>query len=226
MEFKSVLFYAFSALLVIAALKVITDKNPVHAALFLVLSFFSAAAIWMLLKAEFLAIVLVLVYVGAVMVLFLFVVMMLDINIDKMREGFWGYLPFAAVIGVLIVLEMSAVLFQAFWAPEGEGIAPVNNIGNTKELGKLIYTQYVYAFEIAAAILLLAIVAAVALTLRKRKDSKYYDPAAAVKIKAKDRMRIVSMKSEVTHPSVAANAAAAAATVAATAATEPTKGQP
>ena len=224
MEFKTVLFYAFSALLVIAALKVITDKNPVHAALFLVLSFFSAAAIWMLLKAEFLAIVLVLVYVGAVMVLFLFVVMMLDINLDKMREGFWGYLPFAAVIGVLIVLEMSAVLLQAFWSPEGQGVAPVNNIGNTKELGKLIYTQYVYAFEIAASILLLAIVAAVALTLRKRKDSKYYDPAAAVKIKAKDRMRIVSMKSEVAHPSIAANAAAAA--IASAAAAEHAKGQP
>jgi NADH-quinone oxidoreductase subunit J len=220
MEFKTVLFYAFSALLVIAALKVITDKNPVHAALFLVLSFFYAAAIWMLLKAEFLAIVLVLVYVGAVMVLFLFVVMMLDINLDKMREGFWGYLPFAAVIGVLIVLEMSAVLLQAFWTPDSQGVAPVNNIGNTKELGKLIYTQYVYAFEIAAAILLLAIVAAVALTLRKRKDSKYYDPAAAVKIKAKDRMRIVSMKSEVAHPSIAANAAIAAA------AAEQAKGQP
>jgi NADH-quinone oxidoreductase subunit J len=211
MEFKSVLFYAFSALLVIASLKVITDKNPVHAALFLVLAFFSAAAIWMLLKAEFLAIVLVLVYVGAVMVLFLFVVMMLDINLDKMREGFWGYLPFAAVIGVLIVLEMSAVLLHAFWTPDGAGAPPVNNIGNTKELGKLIYTQYVYAFEIAAAILLLAIVAAVALTLRKRKDSKYFDPAAAVKIKAKDRIRIVSMKSEVTHASVATNAAASAA---------------
>ncbi len=208
MEFKSVLFYAFSALLVIASLKVITDKNPVHAALFLVLSFFSAAAIWMLLKAEFLAIVLVLVYVGAVMVLFLFVVMMLDINLDKMREGFWGYLPFAAVIGVLIVLEMSAVLLHAFWSPDGQS-APVNNIGNTKELGKLIYTQYVYAFEIAAVILLVAIVAAVALTLRKRKDSKYYDPAAAVKIKASDRIRIVSMKSEVPHASVAAARVAA-----------------
>ena len=211
MEFKSVLFYAFSALLVIASLKVITDKNPVHAALFLVLAFFSAAAIWMLLKAEFLAIVLVLVYVGAVMVLFLFVVMMLDINLDKMREGFWGYLPFAAVIGVLIVLEMSAVLLHAFWTPDGTGAPPVNNIGNTKELGKLIYTQYVYAFEIAAAILLLAIVAAVALTLRKRKDSKYFDPAAAVKVKSKDRIRIVSMKSEVTHASVATIPAAPAA---------------
>ncbi len=225
MEFKTVLFYAFSLILVIAATRVITDRNPVHAALFLVLSFFSAAGIWMLLKAEFLAIVLVLVYVGAVMVLFLFVVMMLDINIDKMREGFWAYLPFAAVIGVLIVLEMSAVLLSGF---KLDALVPAvsANLGNTKELGKLIYTQYVYAFEIAAAILLVAIVAAVALTMRKRKDSKYYDPAAAVKIKAKDRMRIVSMKSEVAHPSLAANAALAAAAAASASAAEQTKGQP
>ena len=210
MEFKTALFYAFSTILVIAALKVITDKNPVHSALFLVLSFFSAAAIWMLLKAEFLAIVLVLVYVGAVMVLFLFVVMMLDINIDKMRQGFWGYLPFAAIVGVLIVLEMSAVLLHAFWNPDPQIPAAANDIGNTKALGKLIYTDYVYAFEIAADILLLAIVAAVALTLRKRKDSKYFDPAAAVKVNAKDRIRIVSMKSESTR---VADAAAVAALV-------------
>ncbi|GAA4019464.1 NADH-quinone oxidoreductase subunit J [Actimicrobium antarcticum] len=202
MEFKTALFYAFSAILVLAALKVITDRNPVHSALFLVLAFFSAAGIWLLLKAEFLAIVLVLVYVGAVMVLFLFVVMMLDINIDKMREGFWGYLPFAAFIGVLIVLEMSAVLLQAFWAPDAQVPAAANTIGNTKELGKLIYTEYVYAFEVAAVILLLAIVAAVSLTLRKRKDSKYFDPAAAVKVKASDRVRIVKMKSESTRAAV------------------------
>lgn len=194
MEFKTVLFYVFSLVLVIAASRVITDRNPVHAALFLVLSFFSAAGIWMLLKAEFLSIVLVLVYVGAVMVLFLFVVMMLDINIDKMREGFWTYLPFAAVIGVLIVLEMSAVLLSGF-RPEINVPVVSANLGNTKELGKLIYTQYIYAFEIAAVILLVAIVAAVALTLRKRKDSKYFSPSAAVKVRAKDRIRIVSMKS-------------------------------
>ena len=199
MEFKTALFYAFSAILVMAALKVITDRNPVHSALFLVLSFFSAAAIWLLLQAEFLAIVLVLVYVGAVMVLFLFVVMMLDINVDRMREGFWGYLPFAAFIGVLIVLEMSAVLLQAFWAPDAQVPAAAATIGNTKELGKLIYTEYVYAFEIAAAILLLAIISAVALTLRKRKDSKYFDPAEAVKVKASYRVRIVKMKSESTR---------------------------
>ena len=196
MEFKTVLFYAFSAILIFAATRVITDRNPVHAALFLVLSFFSAAAIWLLLKAEFLAIVLVLVYVGAVMVLFLFVVMMLDINLDKLREGFWGYLPLAATIGVVNVLEMSAVLLHGFWTLDAQVPAISANIGNTKELGKLIYTQYIYAFEIAAVVLLLAIVAAVALTLRRRKDSKYFDPADAVKVKRNDRVRIVSMKAE------------------------------
>jgi NADH-quinone oxidoreductase subunit J len=196
MEFKTALFYAFSAILILAATRVITARNPVHSALFLVLSFFSAAGIWMLLKAEFLSIVLVLVYVGAVMVLFLFVVMMLDINIDKFREGFWGYFPLAAIIGVVIALEMAAVLLRGFWMPDAQIPAAAANIGGTKELGRLIYTQYVYAFEIAAAILLLAIVAAVALTLRRRKDSKHFDPAKAVKVKRSDRIRIVSMKAE------------------------------
>ena len=196
MEFKTFLFYAFSVILVFAATRVITDRNPVHAALFLVLSFFSGAGVWLLLKAEFLAIVLVLVYVGAVMVLFLFVVMMLDINMDKLREGFWGYFPLAATVGVVIVLEMAAVLLHGFWALESQVPAASANIGNTKELGKLIYTEYIYAFEIAAVILLVAIVAAVALTLRRRKDSKYFDPAAAVKVKRNDRLRIVSMKAE------------------------------
>ena len=195
MDLKAGLFYVFAALLLFAAFRVVTARNPVHAALYLVLSFFQASMIWMLLKAEFLAITLVLVYVGAVMVLFLFVVMMLDINIDKMREGFWAYLPFAAVIGVLIVLEMSAVLLNGFKL-DATVPAVSANIGNTKELGKLIYTQYVYAFEIAAVVLLVAIVAAVALTMRKRKDSKYYSPSDAVKIKASDRIRIVTMKSE------------------------------
>ncbi|WDZ94651.1 NADH-quinone oxidoreductase subunit J [Herbaspirillum sp. WKF16] len=199
MEFKTVLFYVFAVILVIAAVRVITARNPVHAALFLVLSFFSAAGIWMLLKAEFLAIVLVLVYVGAVMVLFLFVVMMLDINMDKMREGFWGYFPLAATIGVIIVLEMAAVLLRSFWTPESQVPAAADTIGQTKPLGKLIFTEYVYAFEIAAVILLVAIVAAVALTLRKRKDSKYFDPAQAVKVKASDRVRLVSMKAESTR---------------------------
>jgi NADH-quinone oxidoreductase subunit J len=196
MDFKTFLFLAFSVILIFAALRVITDRNPVHAALFLVLSFFSAAAIWMLLKAEFLAIVLVLVYVGAVMVLFLFVVMMLDIDIDKMREGFWKSLWVAIPVGLVIVFEMSAVMLRGFWAPDAQVPAAGANIGNTKELGKLIYTQYVYAFEIAAVVLLVAIVAAVALTLRKRKDSKYFSPSDAVKVKSGDRLRIVKMKSE------------------------------
>lgn len=196
MEFKTALFYVFSAILVFAATRVITARNPIHAALFLVLSFFSAAAVWLLLKAEFLAIVLVLVYVGAVMVLFLFVVMMVDINIGKLREGFWGYFPLAATIGVVIVLQMSAVLLQGFWATEAQVPVESAYIGNTKELGKLIYTEYIYAFELAAVVLLVAIVAAVALTLRRRKDSKYFNPGDAVKVKRSDRIRIVSMKAE------------------------------
>ena len=196
MDFKTALFYVFSAIMIIAATRVITARNPVHAALFLVLAFFNAAGIWMLLKAEFLAIVLVLVYVGAVMVLFLFVVMMLDIDIDKLREGFWGYFPLAAVIGVVIVLEMTAVLLRGFYSFDSRAPAVASNIGNTKELGKLIYTQYVYPFEIAAAILLVAIIAAVALTLRRRKDSKHFDPSEAVKVKRNDRVRLVRMRAE------------------------------
>jgi NADH-quinone oxidoreductase subunit J len=149
----------------------------------------------LLLKAEFLAIVLVLVYVGAVMVLFLFVVMMLDINIDKMRQGFWGYFPLAATIGSIIVFEMAAVLFHGF---QRDAQPPANaaNLGDTKALGKLIYTQYAYAFEIAAIILLVAIIAAVALTMRRRKDTRYFNPSDAVKVKRNDRVRIVSMKAE------------------------------
>ena len=213
MEFKTALFYVFSAILVVAATRVITDRNPVHAALYLVLSFFSAASLWMLLKAEFLAIVLVLVYVGAVMVLFLFVVMMVDIDMGKLRQGFWSYFPLAATIGVIIVLEMAAVLFRGFLTLDPRVPEASNTIGNTRELGKLIYTQYVYAFEIAAVVLLVAIVAAVALTLRRRKDTRYFDPGQAVKVKSADRLRIVSMKSETEH------AAAPAATDTASAST-------
>ncbi|WP_188397535.1 NADH-quinone oxidoreductase subunit J [Oxalicibacterium flavum] len=196
MEFTTVLFYAFAAILVFAAIRVITDRNPVHAALFLVLSFASASALWMLIKAEFLSIVLVLVYVGAVMVLFLFVVMMVDIKLSKLREGFWGYLPLAATVGVIIVLEMAAVLFQAFWTADVAVPAGADMIGNTRELGKLIYTEYLYAFELAGLLLLLGMVAAVALTMRKRKDSKYYAPGDAVRVRASDRVRIVKMKAE------------------------------
>jgi NADH-quinone oxidoreductase subunit J len=192
MEFKTALFYVFAAVMILAATRVITARNPVHAALFLVLSFFSAAAIWMLLEAEFLAIVLVLVYVGAVMVLFLFVVMMLDINLDKMREGFWGYLPVASFVGVIIVLEMAAVLWRSFLTFDQQAVN-AGNIGGTKELGLLIYTKYIYGFEVAAVILLVAIIAAVALTLRKRKDTKHFDPADAVRVKRNDRLKIVKI---------------------------------
>jgi NADH-quinone oxidoreductase subunit J len=221
MDFKTALFYVFSAIMLIAALRVITARNPVHAALFLVLAFFNAAGIWMLLKAEFLSIVLVLVYVGAVMVLFLFVVMMLDINMDRMREGFWSYLPMAAAIGSLIVLEMGAVLWRGFWNFEQQPNALAANIGGTKELGLLIYTEYIYAFEIAAAILLVAIIAAVALTLRRRKDTKAFNPGDAVRVKRNDRLKIVKMAS-IDQPALDA-ASKAAAQAAADAATKETK---
>jgi NADH-quinone oxidoreductase subunit J len=225
MEFKNILFYVFSAIMLIAATRVITARNPVHAALFLVLAFFNAAGIWMLLQAEFLSIVLVLVYVGAVMVLFLFVVMMLDINIDKMRVGFWSYLPLATAIGVVIVLEMAAVLWRGFHQPDG--VAPLNvgaNIGGTRELGLLIYTKYIYGFEIAAAILLVAIIAAVALTLRRRKDTKAFNPGDAVRVKRNDRLRIVKMAT-VDQPAIdaASKAAALAAAEAQDAASKETK---
>jgi len=222
MDFKTALFYVFSAIMILAATRVITARNPVHAALFLVLAFFNAAGIWMLLKAEFLAIVLVLVYVGAVMVLFLFVVMMLDINIDRMREGFWGYLPLASGIGALIVLEMAAVLWRGFLTFEQQPAALGANIGGTKELGILIYTRYIFGFEVAAVILLVAIIAAVALTLRKRKDTKAFDPADAVRVKRNDRLRIVKMDA-VDQPAIDAASTAAAEAAKATAANDTAK---
>jgi NADH-quinone oxidoreductase subunit J len=214
MDFTTVLFYVFSAIMVLSGLRVITARNPVHAALFLVLAFFNAAGIWMLLKAEFLAIVLVLVYVGAVMVLFLFVVMMLDINIDRMRAGFWGYLPVASTIGALVVIEMAAVLWRGFLGqPDAPLDATVGHIGGTRELGLLIYTRYIYGFEIAGLILLVAIIAAVALTLRKRKDSKAIDPGVAVRVKRNDRLRIIKVAT-VDQPALDAASTAAAAAVA------------
>lgn len=203
MEFITALFYVFSAILILSATQVITARSPVHSALFLVLSFFTAACIWLLLKAEFLAIVLVLVYVGAVMVLFLFVVMMLDINLEKLREGFWSHFPLAALVGVIIVFEMSAVLWRGFLRPDNHVPEASARLGDTKALGLEIFTHYPLAFEVAAAILLLAVVAAVALTLRRRKDTKHFDPAKAVKVKRSDRIRIVSMKAESDRPSVA-----------------------
>jgi NADH-quinone oxidoreductase subunit J len=224
MEFQNILFYVFSAIMIVAATRVITARNPVHAALYLVLAFFNAAGLWLLLQAEFLAIVLVLVYVGAVMVLFLFVVMMLDINIDKMREGFWSYLPLATAIGVVIVLEMAAVLWRGFHTAEVRPELAVGHIGGTKELGLLIYTKYIYGFEIAAAILLVAIIAAVALTLRKRKDTKAFNPGDAVRVKRNDRLRIVKMAT-VDQPAIdaAAKAKALAAAEAQDAASKETK---
>lgn len=196
MDVKTGLFYFFSLVLLFAAFRVITARNPVYAALYLVLAFFQAAAIWMLLEAEFLAITLVLVYVGAVMVLFLFVVMMLDINVDSMRKGFWKHFPLAAVVAVVIALEMAAVLMGGFRATEGPqtaetlGSAAVQ-VSNTRELGIVLYTQYIYPLEIAAAILLVAMIAAIALTLRQRKDSKHVNAADQVKVKSKDRMTVV-----------------------------------
>ncbi len=197
MTYTTAIFYLFAAILVFAGVRVITARNPVHAALFLVLAFFTAAGLWVLLEAEFLAITLVLVYVGAVMVLFLFVVMMLDINLDKLREGFWDYLPLAGFVSVLLMIEMALILGSRHF-----GLAVMAtpqphdaSYSNTKELGRLLYTDYVYAFELAAVILLVAIVAAIALTLRRRKDSKYIDPAEQVKVKRNDRLRIIKMQS-------------------------------
>jgi NADH-quinone oxidoreductase subunit J len=198
MTYTTAIFYFFAAILVFAGLRVITARNPVHAALFLVLAFFTAAGLWMLLEAEFLAITLVLVYVGAVMVLFLFVVMMLDINLDKLREGFWDYLPLAGFVSVLLVIEMALILGSRHFGLDVMATPEPHpaDYSNTKELGRLLYTDYVYAFELAAVILLVAIVAAIALTLRRRKDSKYIDPAEQVKVKRNDRLRIVKMQSE------------------------------
>jgi NADH-quinone oxidoreductase subunit J len=194
MDVKTGLFYLFAAVLLFAAFRVITSRNPVYAALYLVLAFFQASAIWLLLRAEFLAISLVLVYVGAVMVLFLFVVMMLDINVDALRQGFWKHFPLAAGVGALIALEMAAVLMGGFRLAEPRrSMASGPETSNTLELGKLLYTEYLYPLEIAAVILLVAIVAAIALTLRKRKDSRYVNPSDQVRVKARDRVRIVQM---------------------------------
>lgn len=203
MDARTGLFYVFAAILLFAAFRVITARNPVHAALYLVLAFFQAAAIWLLLKAEFLAITLVLVYVGAVMVLFLFVVMMLDVNLDSMREGFWKHFPLAGSVGAIIALEMSYVLMGGFREPP-KSAGPAGQIGaqvsNTKELGKVLYSEYLYPLEVAAVILLVAIIAAIALTLRERKDSKYINPADQIRVKRGDRVSLIKMKSVVAAP--------------------------
>ena len=201
MEFKSVLFYIFASVLVLSALRVITARNPVHAVLFLVLAFFNAAGIWLLLDAEFLAIALVMVYVGAVMVLFLFVVMMLDINIESVRRGFWNYLPLGGLVGAVLILEMTAVLGGSYFGLESlpNNSAPAG-YSNTKELGRLLYTDYAYPFELASVILLVAIIAAVVLTHRQRKDTKTAEVGVQLSTRRGDRLRIVSMASETETP--------------------------
>jgi NADH-quinone oxidoreductase subunit J len=241
LDVQSALFYAFSAVLLFAAFRVITARNPVHAALYLVLAFFQASGVWMLLKAEFLSISLVLVYVGAVMVLFLFVVMMLDIDVDSLREGFWRHFPLAATVGAVIALELAAVLLGGFRMGEAAVAAPtaltpsvfaasataviasnsadvasgaldaasqavsvasqaadvghvvIAQVSNSKSLGVLLYTDYLYPVQIAAVILLVALIIAIALTLRTRKDSKAQDPSQQVRVKAKDRVELVKI---------------------------------
>ena len=208
MSVTTSLFYVFAAVLLFASFKVITARNPVHSALYLVLAFFQASMVWMLLKAEFLSIVLVLVYVGAVMVLFLFVVMMLDINVESLRAGFWNHFPLAALVGVVIALEMSAVLMGGFRVVEpAAAAAGASKLPNTTELGRIMFTEYIYALEVAAAILLVAMFAAIALTLRQRKDSKYVSPGAQVRVKARDRMTVVKLQASQKAPEPAAPAA-------------------
>ena len=195
---EKTIFYIFAAILIFAAIRVITARNPVHCALYLVLAFFTSAAIWLFLEAEFLAIVLVLVYVGAVMVLFLFVIMMLDINLVPLREGFTKYLPVGILVAVLIAAQIMVVVgarnfgLDVMPSPARHGA----DYSNTEELGGVLYTVYVYPFEIAAVILLVAIVAAIALTMRRRPDSKSQRPSAQVAVRREDRVRIVKMPAE------------------------------
>ncbi len=198
MEFKTFVFYFLAVIMVLAALRVITARNPVHAALFLVLTFFNAGGLWLLLQAEFLAITLVMVYVGAVMVLFLFVVMMLDINLDRLREGFWGYLPVGALVGILMLVEMVMVLGGSYFGLEAMPVPPAaaESFSNTREIGRVLYTDYVYPFELASLVLLVAMVAAVALTLRKRKGLKYIQPSEQVAVKREGRIELVKMQAE------------------------------
>jgi NADH-quinone oxidoreductase subunit J len=204
MDTLSLLFYVFALVLVYAGFRVITARSPVTAALHLVLAFASASCVWMLLQAEFLAISLVLVYVGAVMVLFLFVVMMLDINIDSLRQGFWKHFPAAGLIGVVIALEMAAVLTRGFDLPSAKAFPPdVAKVPNAKALGIELFTHYLFPVQIAAVILLVAIIAAIALTLRKRKDSHFQSPAEQVRVKKADRLRVVKIAAQVEAPAAA-----------------------
>ena len=196
MNIPLILFYAFGFVLLAAALGVVLVRNPVHAALFLVLAFVTAAGLWLLLYAEFLAITLVLVYVGAVMVLFLFVVMMLDINIDLLREGFWRNAPLAGLVGALMAFEMAALLLRGSRGAAAASVAPPANYSNTKALGSILYTDYVFPFELAAVILLVAIIAAIAITLRARKETKYQDPGTQLAANSANRLKIVKGMTE------------------------------
>lgn len=218
MDVKTGFFYLFSIVLLFAAFRVITARNPVHAVLYLMLAFSQASAVWLLLQAEFLAITLVLVYLGAVMVLFLFVVMMLDIDVDSMRRGFWKHFPLAAIIGVFIALEMAYVLMGGFRDAPQTVVAAAGQVPNTKALGILLYTEYLFPLEIAAVILLVAMIAAIALTLRQRKDTKFVSVSDQVRVKARDRLSVVNVTTtKPPVPPVVPEAAAPAAPAAATA---------
>jgi len=192
MTFTSFLFYVLAAVLVFAAFRVITARSPVTAVMHLILAFFNAAMLWMLVGAEFLALLLVLVYVGAVMVLFLFVVMMLDIRIDSLRAGLKTYLPLGLFIGLVMVAEMAFVLATT-WGGSGPQAMPAADYNNARALGEAMYTQYVFAVEVGAVLLLVGMVAAIALTLRRRRDVKYNDASAAVRVRARDRFRMVKI---------------------------------
>ena len=201
-----VLFYLFAVVLVVAGLATISAKNPVHAALFLMLSFFSGACEWMLMKAEFLAVALVLIYVGAVMVLFLFVVMMLDVNFEELRKGFWKHVPLAVVVALLMAVEMVLILKNS-QIPLAGLPEPAAGYNNAHALGNLIYTQYFLPFQLSAALLLVGMISAIALTIRKRKNTKYINPADQIAVKREDRVRIVKMNVE-PRPTVGEVAAA------------------
>jgi NADH-quinone oxidoreductase subunit J len=199
MSIVEILFYVFAVFLITAAIGVITARNPVHCALFLVLAFFHSAVIWLLMEAEFLAIVLLLVYVGAVMVLFLFVVMMLDVNVAKLREGFTRYAPLGFLVAALVVVEIGSVVWVKSLggaSPEATASVAVEGYSNTRALGELLYTKYLYPFELAAVLLLVAIVAAIVLTMRHRTGMKQQDVAGQVSVRAKDRVRVVKMPAE------------------------------
>ena len=195
MSFQLIVFYVFASIMVLAAIRMITAKNPVHSALSLVMVFFTSSAVWLLMEAEFLAIALVLVYVGAVMVLFLFVVMMLDINVTQMREGFVRFLPAATIVSAIMIIELVLVVLSKEFT-FGRVAEFSSEISNTHALGAVLYTDYLLPFEVAAVILLVAIIAAIVLTLRHRAETRYQNPAKQIKVRSKDRVRVIDMPSE------------------------------